>query len=429
MSRSLKVDRQYIQPVKLSLKRCGFASQRALAEDLGMALSTINRFLNGKPVDYATFLAICDRINLDRQSIAALTPTETPSAPQKTDSGLPQALNRGSAPDSDPKQTPSPKESRPEPRQDWGDAIDTDFFHGRSIELTTLKQAILTEQCRLIAILGIGGIGKTSLAAKLAQTIAPEFDAVIWRSVRNAPPLKTLLQDLIPFLSRQQDLEPTLDRLLHWLRTHRCLIILDNVETLLGSGQPGQYRAGYESYGDLFRQVGQTRHQSCLLVTGREKPTDIGILESDRLTTRSLQLRGSSEAAQAIIQAKGLTGSSEAIKQLCQRYDANPLALKIIGTSIQSLFEGEIDLFLQAEAPIFNDFRRLLDQQFERLSHPEQTILYWLAINREWTTESDLTADIWPTMSRADVFEALESLSWRSLIETRSGQFATLGTG
>ena len=420
MSRSLKVDRQYIQTVKLSLKRSGFISQRALAEDLGMALSTISRFLNGKPVDYAIFLEICDRVNLDWQSIAALAPTEFPGAPQRTDSVLPQALNRASAPDSAPKQT----ESRPESRQDWGEAIDTDFFHGRSAELATLKQTILTEQCRLIAILGIGGIGKTSLAAKLAQTIAPEFEAVIWRSVRNAPSARNATpgSDSISLSAAgygtdagQTPALVTHPSLPDYLRQCR--------NPLRQWFNPVSIRQAMKATATSFDRLGKLEHQSCLLVTGREKPTDIGILESDRLTTRSLQLRGSLEAAQAIIQAKGLTGSPEAIQQLSQRYNANPLALKIVGASIKTLFEGKIALFLQAEAPIFNDFRRLLDQQFERLSHPEQTIFYWLAINREWKTASELTADIWPTISRADVFEALESLSWRALIETRSGQY------
>ncbi|MEM1240310.1 MAG: NB-ARC domain-containing protein [Cyanobacteria bacterium P01_H01_bin.26] len=423
MSRSLKVNSQSIQTVKGTLKRCGFRSQRSLAEDLNMALSTISRFLNGKSVDFATFVEICDRINLDWQSLSDLDaadrntlpldiiPTPVPAADLNLTSAPARAFN------------PVVSSPRSKSLQDWGESIDTEFFHGRRAELTALQNAILTEQCRLIIILGIGGIGKTSLAAKLAQTIAPEFDVVVWRSVRNAPPLETLLKDLVPFVSQQQDVRPTVDRLLHWLRTHRCLVVLDNVETLLASGQPGQYRPGYENYGDLFRQIGQTNHRSCLLVTGREKPTDIGMLESAQLTTRSFQLSGSSEAAQAIIQAKGLIGSPEVVKQLSQRYGANPLALKIIGTSIQSLFEGNIDLFLQEDVSIFNDFRRLLNQQFERLSPLEQAILYWLAINREWTSISELITDIWPTISRADVFDALESLSWRSLIENRSGHY------
>ena len=55
MSRSLKVRSDCIQQAKLALKRNGFGSQRAFAEELGVALSTLSRFLTGKTVDYATF--------------------------------------------------------------------------------------------------------------------------------------------------------------------------------------------------------------------------------------------------------------------------------------------------------------------------------------------------------------------------------------
>lgn len=59
MSRSLKVAPQYIQQVKLAVKRNGFARQRDLAEDLQMSLATVSNFLNGRPVDYLNFFEIC----------------------------------------------------------------------------------------------------------------------------------------------------------------------------------------------------------------------------------------------------------------------------------------------------------------------------------------------------------------------------------
>ncbi|MEO0457164.1 MAG: NB-ARC domain-containing protein [Cyanobacteria bacterium P01_A01_bin.114] len=426
MSRSLKVNRQSIQTVKGSLKRCGFHSQRALAEELNMALSTVSRFLNGKPVDFATFAEICDRLNLDWRTLndiagdAVLEATLASSSPLASQSAPMPSENI-------PADAPSPEQIAPppkkDPQQDWEEAIDTTFFHGRRDESARLQTAILADKCRLVAILGLGGIGKTSLAAKLAQTLCSDFDAVIWRSVRNAPSLKHLLKEMVPFVSQQQDMAPTLERLFYWLRSRRCLIILDNVETLLERGQSGQYRAGYEDYGTLLRQIGETTHRSCLIITSREKPSEIGLLESDQLSTRSFQLSGSAEAARAIVEAKGLLGTPETIQQFCQRYGNNPLAIKIVGTSIQSIFDGDINLFLRENSPIFNDFRRLLDQQFERLSSLEQSILYWIAINREWTTTSELLDDIWPVSSRADIFDALESLSWRSLIEAKRGQY------
>ena len=73
MPRSLKIHPQYIPAVKSSLLRNGFLSQKILAEDLGIAQSTVSNFLNGKPVDYANFLEICQALGQEWRNIADLS--------------------------------------------------------------------------------------------------------------------------------------------------------------------------------------------------------------------------------------------------------------------------------------------------------------------------------------------------------------------
>jgi hypothetical protein len=119
----------------------------------------------------------------------------------------------------------------------------------------------------------MGGIGKTSVAAKLAEDVAPRAERVYWRSLRNAPPANEWLASAIGFLSERQLVPPAseseqLTALLQLLRNIRCLLVLDNSETLFEPGQrEGRYREGMEGYGRLFQAVGESTHQSCLLLT------------------------------------------------------------------------------------------------------------------------------------------------------------------
>ena len=315
-------------------------------------------------------------------------------------------------------------------QQDWGEAIDVSLFYGRTEELATLETWVLRDRCRLIGVLGMGGIGKTALTVKIAQQLQNQFEYVIWRSLRNAPPLETLLGELVSFLSQEQETQGEMKLLIECLRSSRSLVILDNFETILLAGEcAGKYINGYGKYGELLRLVGETFHQSCFIITSREKPTEFAAQEGVDLPVRSLSLKGSTEATEKLIQVKGLFGSEIQKQQLCDRYGCNPLALKIVATSIQDLFNGDIEAFLTQDTAVFNSIQKLLDQQFQRLSPLEKTIMYWLAINREWTTISELTEDIIPAVSKGNLLEALESLSWRSLIEKATPTLIEKQTG
>ncbi|MEH2274475.1 MAG: NB-ARC domain-containing protein [Nostoc sp.] len=320
-------------------------------------------------------------------------------------------------------------------RLDWGEAPGVYLFYGRADELFRLKRWVVKEHCRLIALLGMGGIGKTALSVKLADEVQENFDHIIWRSLRNAPPVQEMLTNLIRFVSDEQekDLPETIDALItlliHYLRERRCLLVLDNAETILQASMnvppakevlAGHYKKGYENYGQLLRRIGEEPHHSCLVLTSREKPKEFAPLEGEASPVRTLTLGGLGQIeGQEILKDKSLSGSRQDWSQLINKYSGNPLALKLVSESIRELFGGDISAFLNEGEIIFGDTRNLLDQQFERTSELEKEIIYWLAIKRELVSLDELLDDIMRPLAKRELLEALESLRRRSLIEQK----------
>jgi WD40 repeat protein len=315
--------------------------------------------------------------------------------------------------------------------RNWGEAIDVSIFYGRTKELTKLQNWIVQDHCRIVSIVSIGGMGKTSLAIKLGEEIQDKFDFVIWRSLRDAMPIDEYLTKLIRFLTQQQETElpdntgGKISRLIEILKRSRCLLILDNFETVLQGGkQVGIYREGYEMYGEMLKRVGEVAHQSCLVLTSREKPQEIAMMEGDRLFVRTMPLIGLDiVAGHHILDDKGLQNIGDDLEQLNIHYRGNPLALKMAATSIQDLFAGNITQFLRQGNFAFNGIGKLIQQQCDRLSNLERSIMNWLAINREPVTLEDLQMDLVIELSQSKLIEAVESLRWRSLIESNATGF------
>ncbi|MBD1848118.1 hypothetical protein H6F89_33135 [Cyanobacteria bacterium FACHB-63] len=322
------------------------------------------------------------------------------------------------------------------PQQDWDTAVDATVFYGREAELTQLWQWVVSDRCRTVALLGIGGIGKSTIAVKAALQMQAEFEIVVWRSLSNAPPLDELLSSLLKFLMPLYGEDPIIpttiaqqiSKLMQYLRSRRCLLLLDNTETILQREPVGHWRSGYEGYGQLLRDIGEASHQSCLLLTSREKPQEMALMEGAQTLVRSLSLSGlTSDDGRAIFRQKGaFTGSEVEWQTLIQHYGGNPLALKLVASAIQDLFNGSISEVLphlNQGLAVFEDVRDVLERQFNRLSEAEQKILFWFAIHREPVSIADIRENVVDPAAQQRVPNLVNSLLRRSLIEKTEGLF------
>jgi WD40 repeat protein len=322
-----------------------------------------------------------------------------------------------------------------EGRVDLADApTDIQPFCGRDAELAKLINWLTIDRCKLIGILGIGGIGKTALAARLSDLdLTEKFDLVIWRSLREAPPLLQLLGELIQFLSEFTEIEipkssdRAIARLLYYLRQKRCLILLDNIEAIMEAGDfAGNYRSGYTDYGQLFQSIGTTRHQSCLLFTSREPPLELAELAGADLPVRALYLSGLADDAAQLLTKIGLAGDASQLDAIADRCQGNPLYLRIVANTIVHSFDSQIDNFLATNQYTYGKIAAVLQAQLERLSQAEKLIIYHLAIGREPISLTTLETHLQPLGYDANIVQTIDSLQQRSLIEVTQGQRYTL---
>jgi nucleoside phosphorylase len=230
----------------------------------------------------------------------------------------------------------------------------------------------------LIALHGMGGIGKTVLARALCedeQVRAAFPDGILWRTLSQKPDLAQLLQPLIEHLGGTvRENVPTLEglsaELVNLLRERRCLLVLDDVwkpshaEPFL-SGGPGCRVLITTRDAEIAHAVGAPIHRVDLLLE-REAITLLEAWAVGSLSEVSYQLK------------------REIVRELGQL----PLAIRLAGS----------DLRRRQPSRWLHDFRarkiKLREQRTDKNKpRPHDDLEVALALSIDALTEEDDTAE------------------------------------
>ena len=259
-------------------------------------------------------------------------------------------------------------------------------FVGRQQEKTRLAEQLLDPGCRLVSIIGPGGIGKTRLAIKVAQTqheaFADGVALVPFAPVADADGMTLAIGDALGITFSGQT-NPK-NQLLDHLRSKRVLLVLDNLEHLLAGvrlipeileGAPGVKVLA------TSRERLNLHAERVFDLAGMTTPADDPgrVDESDAL--RLFHLRASSSRADFT-----LGQDRAAVSRICRLVGGMPLAIELareVGTSTdigmflwyRIMRERNLGSFAQMESHLRGIVEEL--RELGNLANLSQGLLYF----------------------------------------------------
>ncbi len=272
-------------------------------------------------------------------------------------------------------------------------------FIGRQEELAELTRLLADPSCRLLTLLGPGGVGKTRLAIQSAGQIAADFaDGVHFVPLQSVETIDFLIAAITDAVHLPlSGPEAPRRQLLNYLRDKELLLLLDNFEQLLSPAAAGP---------ELITEILETAPAVKLLVTSRELlnlqyewlypvpglpvPLD-DHLEPDLEAYSAVQLF--SERAGRVRRDFSLVEEQADVIRICRLVEGMPLALELAAAWTKTLSCAEIAAEIQRNLDFLTSSRRdlpdrqrsmraIFEQSWQLLSDHERDVFQRLSVFR-----------------------------------------------
>jgi hypothetical protein len=295
-------------------------------------------------------------------------------------------------------------------------------FYDRENELATISNWVFKQNTRLIAVLGLWGIGKTTLVKRFIDLNLEQFEVVIWKSLKFPKSLDLWLNDLLNTCQKEpkESTDNKIQQLLEVLSNHKCLIVLDDFQNLFAVGQmAGNYQSEYSSYQHFLKLIAEIQHQSHFILISQEKSAEMNYLNQESSPIQCLELSGFE--AIDFLENKGLQ-DEERWLELIQLYEGNPFYLTDIAVLIKDVFDGKVNDFLAENSLVITKkMQSHLKQIFGRCSPLAQQIALELSKVDQPLSREELKNNL--DLSASDLINGLQSLQQRYLIQREQNRF------
>jgi predicted ATPase/transcriptional regulator with XRE-family HTH domain len=270
---------------------------------------------------------------------------------------------------------------------------------GRQPEVDDLIHLLHDPQCRLLTLVGPGGIGKTRLAIETASRMQDSFaDGTYFiplASVNSIRFIVPMIADSVGFSFQSTALIEPREQLFNHLKEKQILLLADNLEHLLTG-------PGVELFSELLTAAPKVK----LLVTSRESlelqgewiievqglpiPESRGAEESTQNTSVELFLQ---RARRTHVGFNATAEEYPAIIRICQLVNGMPLGIELAAAWVRTLSCDEIAKEIERGMDFLSvttrdmparhrSMRAVFDHSWKLLSEEEQEVLLQFSVFR-----------------------------------------------